>query len=275
MRSNTSRFIYYGNRGEKFVYFLNQILTLGNLTPTYRSSLLDNQALKMYGMVFTHKTADPINNYEFYEFLGDSTLNKSVAWYVSRRFPQLNCPEGVKILTRLKINLISTRSFARFAKRLKFWEFISADSDTRATKMDKTLEDVFEAFFGLTEYLLDERVKQGIGYQICYNIIHNLLNTIPLSLKYEDLFDAKTRLKETFQFFNEQIGELVYKDTKIDKVFYIEITRNKDNEKIGLGRGEASLKADAEQMAARVALETLKKQGFVKPLGETYVKFCI
>jgi dsRNA-specific ribonuclease len=208
------------------------------------------------------------------EFLGDTTLNKSIAWYLSRKFPHLCCPSGVKILTRLKINLISKRSFARFAKNLHFWNFVSCDMETRQNKMDKTLEDVFEAFFGAIESILDERITPGVGYSICYNIISYLLDRTPISLKYEDLFDSKTRLKEIFDFHKngalEPIGELIYKHEKVDRMFYVSVYRNDTL----MGQGVSTLKIDAQQKSAEIAIKYLKSIGYIKPLGADYRLLC-
>jgi dsRNA-specific ribonuclease len=262
--------IYRGIRGTKFTTFLTQVLSLSNLNPQYYNILLDKEGLQLYERVFTHQTADSVNNYEYLEFLGDTTLNKSIAWYLSRRFPQLNCSEGVKILTRLKINLISKKSFAEFAKQLYFWDFVSADMEIRTLKMDKTLEDVFEAFFGATELLIDERIQRGAGYSICYSIIENLMNTRTISLKYEELFDSKTRLKEIFDHFGDRLGKIEYDTEKIDRIHYVKILVQG---KV-LGQGSAPLKADAQQRASTQVIERLKKMGFSKPLSDSYALFC-
>jgi dsRNA-specific ribonuclease len=263
--------IYKGIRGDKFTYFLRQLLSLSNLNKQYYDVLLNDNGLALFDQAFTHRTADVDNNYEYLEFLGDTTLNKSIAWYLSRRFPQLNCPKGVKVLTRIKINLISKRSFSGFARRFNFWDFISADMEVRSTKMEKTLEDVFESFFGATELLLDTHIQQGCGYNICYNMIANMLNTVPISLKYEDLFDSKTRLKEIFDHFGDKLGgKLEYKTIKEDRIHNVEAVIGK---KV-LGRGSAPLKADAEQRASAEAIITLKKMGFVKQLSDSYAIFC-
>ena len=275
MMSNIPIEIYKGIRGERFTYFLREVLSLSNLNKQYYDILLDKEGLQLYDQVFTHKTANEENNYEYLEFLGDTTLNKSIAWYLSRRFPQLNCPQGVKVLTRLKINLISKRSFAGFAKQLGFWNFVSADSEVRSMKMDKTLEDVFEAFFGATELLIDERIRQGAGYSICYNIIDNILNTHDISLKYEDLFDSKTRLKEIFDHFGENLGQLKYDTVKVERIHHVKVVLNDRGSCRTLGEGSAPLKADAQQRAATQAIETLRKIGFSKQLSDSYALFCL
>lgn len=265
--------IYKGIRGELFTEFLYEILTLTNLKDEYLAVLLDKSALELYDKVFTHKTADQNNNYEFLEFVGDTTLNKAIAWYLARRFPQLNCASGVKVLTRMKINLISKRSFASFAKKLCFWSFISADSETRETRMEKTLEDVFEAFFGATELLIDDRIRLGAGYHVCYNIISSLLDDTEISLDYELLFDAKTRLKEIFDFFQADIGTLKYQTQKVDRLHHVSVYRIFGKQKICIGTGKAPLKSDAQQVAAEAGIRTLRKQKFVKPISNDYFKF--
>ena len=267
--------IFKGVRGPKFVFFLRQILSLSNLNEQYFDVLLDKEGILMYERAFSHRTADENNNYEYLEFLGDTTLNKSIAWYLSRRFPQLNCCKGVKVLTRLKINLISKKSFASFAKQLKFWDFVSASEDTRAMKMDKTLEDVFEAFFGATELLIDERIQLGAGYAICYSMIANLLNTRRISLKYEQLFDSKTRLKEIFDHFGSKLGVHKYDTQKVDRMHHVKVILCKLQAKQQvLGEGSAPLKADAQQRASEQAIHTLKNMGFVKMVSDEYKLFC-
>lgn len=277
MISNTSSPIelYRGIRGSKFQYFIRQILSLSNVSSEYYTVLLDKESINLYDQAFTHKTFSDTHNYEFFEFLGDTTLNKIIAWYLSRRFPQLNCPEGVKVLTRLKINLISKKSFVEFAKQLHFWDFISADMDIRTNKMDKTLEDVFEAFFGVTELIVDTRIRRGAGYSICYNILEKLMDKRNISLNYEDLFDAKTRLKELFDFYGETLGKLHYTNDKVERIQFVKIFLIRPtHEKILLGEGSGALKAHAEQKASTEALETLKKIGYTKPLSEGYKMFC-
>lgn len=306
--------IYKGIRGKQFKNFIREIVSLGGLKEQYFPVLLDDIGMRMYEFAFTHSSVHSTQNYELLEFLGDTTLNKSVAWYLPQRFPQLSCAAGVKVLTRLKINLISKKSFATFAKTLDFWDYITVDMDTRNNKMNKTLEDVFEAFFGATELLLDTRIRHGIGYEICYSIVKKLLDETDLSLKYKDIFDAKTRIKEILDFFGDELGELNYITKKHDRVHYVELyccqsnSKSKKtsieellfnktltdedilkrlreqykpsqiitskNKKILIGKGKAYLKADAQQQASEEGITFLNKKGFVKPLTEDYQRFC-
>jgi len=266
--------IYQGIRGSRFVCFLKNVLSLSNIHPKYYNVLLDANSLELYNQAFTHRSVDAVKNYEFFEFLGDTTINKAICWYLSRRFVELNCPDGVKVLTRLKINLISKRSFANFAKQLYFWDFVSADMDVRNTKMDKTLEDVFEAFFGVTEVIIDSRIQQGAGYPFCYNMVKQLMDTRKISLKYEDLFDAKTRLKETFDYFGDRLGKLYTDYVRNEKTHNIKIYIFLRGQKVVLGEGNGSLKSHAEQTASEYALRKLQYMGYSKPIPDGYRQIC-
>ena len=116
-----------------------------------------------------------------YDLLGDGFAREmwqgmERAGRISRRFPRLDCPEGVKVIARLKINLVSKKSFAEFGNVLGFWKFISADQETRENKMKPTLEDVFEAFVGaMSEDLGKDHCD---GYRICYGFIVKIFERV-------------------------------------------------------------------------------------------------
>lgn len=277
IHENSDTRIRPGIRGHRFEKFITHVLSIGNLDKEVINTLTTPHSLKLYEQAFTHKTAHPEFNYECLEFLGDLTLNKAIVCYLTRRFPHLSCPAGVKILTRLKINLISKKSFAEFAKRLHFWKFVSADMDTANYKMDKTLEDVFEAFFGATETLIDEHYGNHLGYSQCYTIIETLLDTTDISLQYDSLFDAKTRLKELFDQYKDTLGQVQYtsqwdRDERKHTVSIFSVSL--ENEKELLATAEGNLKADTQQIAAQIAIEKLEQRGYHRELPEDYKRFC-
>ena len=74
------------------------------------------------------------------------------------------------------------------------------------------LEDVFEAFFGATQWAIDKYIGMGSGFAICYNIISNLLDKDVRIMKfvkrreqglpaidYFDVCDSITILKQTME----------------------------------------------------------------------------
>jgi dsRNA-specific ribonuclease len=268
--SDTEIKIIKGTRGEGFKQFLFRILRRSRMQSNTIHSILDDYGMELFNTAFTHKTADEENNYEYLELLGDGIVNTCIVWYINDKFPKLRKPEFVKIVARLKINLISKKSFSEFAARLKMWEYVTASEDVKTTKMKKTLEDVFEAFFGAVCTLVNN--KNGMGFNVCKNIIISLFDQIKISLKYEDLYDAKTRLKETFDLYKD-LGVIQYENERVDDIQYVSVYMNKNGFKTKLGRGSAALKIDAEQKASDYALKTLAHQYNVrKPVPEIFNK---
>jgi dsRNA-specific ribonuclease len=268
--------IYYGSRGNDFKNLIISVISKGKLLPTYYNWLTSNESLEIFGRVFTSTTADEYKNYEVYEQLGDITVNKFIVWYMYERFPQLRCSKGVKVVARLRINYGSKQSFSSIAESLNFWYFITASEDERSRNKKPLLEDTLEAFFGAVEYIIDSKTLVGVGYAVVNEILTEIFNSISISLKYEDLYDSKTRLKELFDYFADKLGGLKYVDMKAieEKVTTSTIYQvTPDNIQIKLGEGVASLKADAQQRAASIALIFLKDKGFTKPIPEIYNSF--
>jgi dsRNA-specific ribonuclease len=295
MSHDEQKGIYLGSRGSDFKALISSLLRKGGLKSKYIEMLTDPEAMKIYGCAFTSELVDPVNNYQVLEQVGDLSGNKFIVNYMYERFPQLDCTEGVKVVARLRINYGAKESFCEIARKLGFWEFISATNDLRQRKMKPLLEDVFEAFLGATERILDSRKRVGVGYAIVHDILASIFNEMDISLRYEDLYDAKTRLKELFDLHESSLGPLVYKEQKQDMITFVTAFRvhgGKYAEKtdkfgnitvdkkrivggkyIKIGEGSAALKADGEQNAAAAALDLLKKQGWSKPVPSVYTRF--
>lgn len=283
--------IYLGNRGPPFKKFIKGLLRKSSLKKRYIDMLTDEESMKVYSAAFTSELVDEKNNYQFYEQLGDTTGNKFIVWYMYRKFPQLKCTDGVKVVARLKINYGSKQSFSEIARELGFWKYISAPNELRQRKMKPLLEDVFESFLGATESILDDRIRIGVGYAIVYDILTKIFDAKDISLRYDDLYDAKTRLKELFDMYESKLGPLVYKDDKegmlcsstvyrVDGGSYEQRSNGTINKKriiggryVKIGVGSSALKADARQAASANALNTLALQGWRKPVPRIYQMF--
>jgi len=263
--------IYYGSRGNDFRKLITNIIKRANLKEHYVNILLTDENLKEYGNAFTSDSADPINNYQIYEKLGDLSANKFISNYMIQRFPKTKCPEGVKILARLQINYGSKQSFFPIAERLGFWNYISSTMFKRQKKKKDLLEDVFEAFIGVTELLIDNHFKHvgvGVGYSVVYNILENIFDDLKISFKYEDLYDSKTILKQLFDF--NKLGEVTYISTR-DKEKNLTISDAYDKNKTLLGNGYGSLQSIAEQNAAMKSIKYMNDKGFYsKPIDPIY-----
>lgn len=240
---------------------IRKTIAPAQLKPQYADVILSR--MDMYEIAFTHKSCDPTNNYEMFEMIGDATANKFVVWYFYRRFPQLNCSKGVKVLARLKINYSSKVMFAKIADSLGFWPYIRTCDPNKNLAKKSLLEDVFEAFVGLTEMLLDEYFTIGVGYAVVHDILKAIFDEFDVSIVYEELKDAKTKLKELFDKNAKRIGTHAYEEgpNNATRVY----AYSPSGEKVLMGEGFGYVKADRQQEAAVMALKYLEQKGVVQP----------
>jgi dsRNA-specific ribonuclease len=260
---------FVGSRGSGFRDIIRSILIRSRLRSDKIDDLLNAEGMAIYDEVFTHPSVNEDKNYEFYETIGDSTANNCIVWYLTRRFPQIFCPKGVSTLTLLKNKYVSKSTFFPIAQSLGLWNFISATESVRQTKMKPMLEDVFEAFIGATQLIIDDRFGIGVGHFACYNIIESVFEQIPISLDYKNLVDSKTRLKEITDKFRE-LNIKTQSNKRQDNLMNVKIFLNN----IVIGEATAPLQAAATQEASRKALEELEKRGITKKEPDFYTTFC-
>ena len=182
------------------------------------------------------------------EFLGDSILGMVVAQYLYANFPDR--PEGE--LTRMRADMVCETSLANIAARLDLGKHLLLGHGeerfggrNRASILADAVESVIAAAF------LDGGMEaaQGIitGFVLCDVPVSKLHNV-----------DYKTALQELVQQKKNQtlcyrlVGE---SGPDHDKVFTAQVLLNDQV----VGEGTGSSKKRAEQDAARVALEQLKK----------------
>jgi dsRNA-specific ribonuclease len=235
---------------------LRSVFEKGAIKPHYIDELLKH--LDEYKVAFTTELASPTRNLEVYEAVGDGIGNAFISFYALRRFPQLNCAHGVKYLARLKINYGSRNALASVATKLGFWPHIVATDSEKQFQSEKILEDVMEAFVGLTTLLLDKKYEIGVGYGIVYQIFKAIYDEMDISLEYESLYDPKYRLKELFDAYQKQLGRVEYKDDRTKTTIY----RLFNGQKIVIGEGVGKNLSIREQSAAKQALERLGSEGF-------------
>ena len=284
--------IYQGTRGDEFKQFITELLTRGKLKRKYMDILTNEESMSEYDRAFTTQDADEKNNYENFEQIGDVTANKFIIWYAYKRFPQLKCPDGVAVVSRLRINYGAKASFARIGDRLGFWPFITGTEEQRSVAKKSLIEDCFEAFIGCTEFLLDQSTRVGVGYAVVYDILTSIFDEEEISLKYEDLYDSLTRVKEVFDAFHyTKLGTYVILTTKdretrfnTSTVYLVKgqqratpITKGGEQyprrDWVPIGRGLASAKGDSQQKAAEKAIEKLASMGFSKAVPKKYELF--
>lgn len=254
-------------RGDNFRLFIHGLLTKEARLPEDKATLY-LEHLSLFEQAFTHSTFDPEKNYEALEILGDSTLNFCVVYYLTQRFPQLMCNNGsgVGTLARLKINLVSKSIFSKCAQKLGFSDHIASDMLTRREDMDSLLEDTFEAFQGalLRIISLCDSASTKRGYLPSpgpsYRIISNFFDGMEISLKYDDLYDAKTRLKQLLESMHVGCPQYHHSQEYDPNGKIIFTTRIKiGNAPTEWGVGKGFRKNESEQNACEHAIVNLKK----------------
>jgi dsRNA-specific ribonuclease len=258
---------------ESFPDFIKNLISSSRLDSSYISLITDHNSMKLFSKAFTHISFDSNSNYEFFEQLGDITLNKFLVWYFHNRFPNFNSNFGVKIVARLRIKYGSKQVLSEIADKLGFWKWIRVSENVSFGKKMSILEDVFEAFIGVTEYIIDRRTHPGLGYISCYYILKKIFDEIAIDISYEQLFDAKTRLKELFDINKETLGTIQYDFEKDQKTGFsiVKVYRIFNSEKIFISSATSDVnKSIAEQTASENALTVLSQQGFSKNIPSEY-----
>ena len=182
------------------------------------------------------------------EFLGDSILGMVVAEHLFRNHPEL--PEGE--LTRTRASLVCEESLVEVAQVLGLGNYLklgkgeeSGGGRNRPSIRADAVEAVLAAVY----------LDGGIGS--ARKIIQKyILSKEIVSMKSSR--DYKTALQELVQRESGQVlkYQLVGESgPDHDKRFYVEVLLNGNS----VGRGEGRSKKEAEQMAAKAAIETLEK----------------
>ncbi|MBQ1834975.1 MAG: ribonuclease III [Oscillospiraceae bacterium] len=213
----------------------------------FHNVALLQEALRHSSYANEHRGANIFSN-ERLEFLGDSVLGFVTAEYLFAKHP--TAPEGE--LTRIRALLVCEDSLHEVAQRLELGQYLllghgeeSGGGRTRASTLADAVEAVFAAVY------LDG------GIDAARRLIHRvLLDTEREDIAEEKRRDYKTLLQEFVQRSpNQTLAYVMVGESGPDhaKTFLAEVHLN--GERIGSGSGRS--KKEAEQMAARDAMEKL------------------
>ncbi|RCW61990.1 RNAse III [Halanaerobium sp. ST460_2HS_T2] len=191
-----------------------------------------------------------IKDNERLEFLGDSVLSLSVSTYIFKKFSDL--PEGE--LAKMRAVIVSAPILAEVAKRIELGQFLflgKGEEMTGGRERDSILADTMEAIFGAL--YLDQ------GFTVAADFILELLKVDIVNVaEGNHIQDYKTMLQEVIQENGNHRPEYEVVDEEgpdHNKTFIVAVKLNDDN----LGSGQGSSKKEAEQEAAKVALNKLNK----------------
>ena len=197
---------------------------------------------------FANESRGRYTSNERLEFLGDSVLGMVVADHLYRTFPDM--PEGE--LTRTRAALVCEESLVEVAQELDLGDYLrlgKGEELSGGRHRSSIQADAVEAV--LAAVYLDG----GIGS--ARKIIHRYV--LSKTEKPAGHRDYKTALQELIQ--RESGHTLTYRLTGEEgpdhaKIFWVEVCLN--GEAVGSGKGHS--KKEAEQMAAKAAIERLEKK---------------
>lgn len=202
--------------------------------------------IKLYEQALTHTSYANEHNYPSYErleYLGDAVLELVMSTYL---FKNTTYPEGR--MTKLRASYVCENALYEYSLKLGLNEYIRlghGESENGGRMRKAIVADTFEAF--IAAMYLDQ------GLDVVNNFIKHYI--IPLIEKKELNFeqDYKSILQEFVQTDKRTLNYVVVDESgpAHDKTFTI-IVKIDD---IIYGRGTAHSKKEAEQLAAKNALE--------------------
>lgn len=209
----------------------------------FRNRELLGEALNHSSYANEHRGG--LGSNERLEFLGDSVLGFVSAEYLFREHPDL--PEGD--LTRMRASLVCEQSLYEVARELELGSYLKLGRGEEAgggRERQSILADATEAVFAAV--YLDGGIQP-----VRELIVRVLLSQAPAA---EERRDYKTTLQEVVQRRSGQVltyHMLSQSGPDHNKTFLFEVRLN--DESVGCGEGHS--KKEAEQAAARDALEKM------------------
>lgn len=209
------------------------------------------QNSRLLETAFTHpsyrnETGGEFDNQRL-EFLGDAVIGCVAAHVLHDLFPDAD--EGE--LSKKKSAVASGENLAGYARGLSFGKCVflgKGEEKTGGRERNSTLADVFEAVVGAI--FLDGGYEKAFGF-VSALILQNRGKWLRTS-------DHKSKLQEFFQKSCSSLPVYETEETgpEHQRYFFCEVG---DGSKI-FGRGQGRNKKEAEQRAAKEALETLETE---------------
>lgn len=208
----------------------------------------------LYEVAFTHASYSTLHdldyNYERLEYLGDSVLSLIVSEYLYKKYPDY----GEGKLTKLRANYVCQSALIYYSHELGLINYLRVSEEESNLTSNEVLSitaDIFESFLGAI--FLDQGIEFAKDY--ISKIIFKYIDE-------EKIFfaDYKSAMKEYGDMENLEIHYEVLDEKGVphDKIFTISIII--DGVEMGIGQGKN--KKEAEQAAAKVAIEKLNIKVF-------------
>lgn len=189
-----------------------------------------------------------LSSNERIEFLGDSVLNIIISENIYLNYPEL--PEGE--MTKVRASIVCETTLSKCAKKLKLGQLLfmgKGEELTGGRDRISILSDAYEALIGA--------IYLDGGYNKARDFVYSQMNSIIRdSVKGNLLLDYKTELQEIVQKNNDNLisYEIVNEKGPDHNKIFLSHVKLGDNV---VGRGEGKTKKEAEQNAAKAALNNI------------------
>jgi ribonuclease III len=216
--------------------------------PTFNNKALFEQAFTHRS--FLNETREKIESNERLEFLGDSILSFIVSDYLYKTYPDFN--EG--ILTNLRSMVVNTKSLANIARELEFGTHLKlsrGEEESHGRENDSILANCFEAYIGalfmdqgiaaVESFLNDTLIHRIKGF------VDNKIFKDPKSL-FQEFVQGKKQNSPIYRVLHEE-------GPPHAKIFTVGVFVQDEL----LGEGVGKSKQEAEEQAAKQALEKMRE----------------
>jgi len=211
---------------------------------------IKNEALLQQALRHRSATNSVCDSYERLEFFGDSVLGMIIAQYLFEQHPHWD--QGT--LSKAKATVVQEAPLAQAAKKMNLERYIqvSPAEGQKGKERPSILADVFEALVGALY------IDQGLAVTRWFVLEH--LHDVLEQVARGDIAttDYKSRLQEITQarWKSSPVYQLVREDGDAhEKCFEVVVLLG--NEVMGSGKGRN--KKEAEQSAAREAIELITR----------------
>jgi len=198
----------------------------------------------------THKSYKKPYNNERLEFLGDAVIDLIIAEYLYKMFQ--NEDEG--ILSKTRASIVSEAGLAKLAKMINLGEYLlisNAEENNEGREKNSLTSNAFEAVMGAI--YLESGLKTV--KKIFIDILNQVYPQIDLQTLSKDYKTALQELTQSLEGVTPQYELISSKGPDHKKIFEVKVSlKGKE-----LARAIGKSKKDAQQKAAKIALEILKK----------------
>lgn len=210
-----------------------------------------NKALLVRAITHGSASKEATENYQSLEFLGDSILD----FVVAKRLMKINPDAHEGALTRLRASIVSKEPLAEEVKKLSLEKYLivgKGENLAYISSQSKIMSDIFESIIGAI--YLDSNSIDAVE-KFVFDKLKDLFNG---KCKHVGADDFKSRLNEFASRNDVSVSyeELERSGPAHNPTFMVEVKVN--TFVAGVGKGKT--KREAEQNAAKEALERIEKK---------------